>query len=650
MSAYDNPWVPIAEDEKLLPSTVNLERDKPRLPPCSVEVPHSQKRKNGSSLGDKVLLQYMAPDRPDIAEEGRKKVLDTSSPSPPRKRNEERDNPGERSPEVHSPENLDDLLFREQQQQDRKEEERKRREPKRPISPGTRSLFPNVIDISPRDSPEPNESEHLKRERPSPESKTMALTQFPLLGDMPPKTSPDMTEPHVINQRFPGVDGTVQANSMLVNSKAPPHQLKPLKIENIDSVFIRPNGNIIRDPPHTARLVRETTKLPRRDSLPASFREGTDYSMSESLAQSPVAQHIRHPPTPAHKLPPFQKTTGPSSPQTASSPQNNQTLPPIGPVIALADEVTTRQRGSSISQVGPSPTYHAFSNHGSPTDSTTSPTNYPTPSFSGPPTFFRRPSIASDNPYSAPLRSASTASESHTSPDGAFSPSETLGGTTITTPSERSIRLGPPLYQNGPSTPHQPMSTATSPQSGIPPGYMAEPTVNGHHPNGTPNGITNKLPLPTPSSAQQQSAVQTTGQYRCPFPNCSASAFQTQYLLNSHTTVHSSDRPHFCPQPGCPRGPGGQGFKRKNEMKRHGLVHDSPGYICPFCPEREHRYPRPDNLQRHVRVHHADVQTNDPKLREVLEKKTGMGRGSGTRRRARGHSLSGLGLGVGVES
>lgn len=35
-------------------------------------------------------------------------------------------------------------------------------------------------------------------------------------------------------------------------------------------------------------------------------------------------------------------------------------------------------------------------------------------------------------------------------------------------------------------------------------------------------------------------------------------------------------------------------------MIRHGLVHDSPGYVCPFCPDREHKYPRPDNLQRYV--------------------------------------------------
>lgn len=56
--------------------------------------------------------------------------------------------------------------------------------------------------------------------------------------------------------------------------------------------------------------------------------------------------------------------------------------------------------------------------------------------------------------------------------------------------------------------------------------------------------------------------------------------------------------PHYCSVKGCPRSEGGKGFKRKNEIIRHGLVHDSPGYVCPFCPNREHKYPRPDNLQR----------------------------------------------------
>lgn len=77
-----------------------------------------------------------------------------------------------------------------------------------------------------------------------------------------------------------------------------------------------------------------------------------------------------------------------------------------------------------------------------------------------------------------------------------------------------------------------------------------------------------------------------------------AASDMIQYLLNSHANVHSSNRPHYCSVKGCPRSEGGKGFKRKNEMIRHGLVHDSPGYVCPFCPDREHKYPRPDNLQR----------------------------------------------------
>ncbi len=67
---------------------------------------------------------------------------------------------------------------------------------------------------------------------------------------------------------------------------------------------------------------------------------------------------------------------------------------------------------------------------------------------------------------------------------------------------------------------------------------------------------------------------------------------------SSHRNVHSSTRPYVCPVEECPRSVGNKGFKRKNEMIRHGLVHNSPGYVCPFCPDKEHRYPRPDNLQR----------------------------------------------------
>lgn len=59
-----------------------------------------------------------------------------------------------------------------------------------------------------------------------------------------------------------------------------------------------------------------------------------------------------------------------------------------------------------------------------------------------------------------------------------------------------------------------------------------------------------------------------TSTFKCTFSGCTAPPFQTQYLLNSHANVHSSSRPHFCPVSGCNRGPGGKGFKRKNEMIR----------------------------------------------------------------------------------
>ncbi|KAL8294251.1 hypothetical protein RB597_008008 [Gaeumannomyces tritici] len=122
------------------------------------------------------------------------------------------------------------------------------------------------------------------------------------------------------------------------------------------------------------------------------------------------------------------------------------------------------------------------------------------------------------------------------------------------------------------------------------------------------------------------------GNFVCKWPGCNSLPFHTQYLLNSHMNVHSSARPHYCPVKGCPRSEGGKGFKRKNEMIRHGLVHDSPGYICPFCPDREHKYPRPDNLQRHVRVHHVDKDKDDPMLRDVLAQRPD-GPNRGRRRR-----------------
>jgi hypothetical protein len=69
-------------------------------------------------------------------------------------------------------------------------------------------------------------------------------------------------------------------------------------------------------------------------------------------------------------------------------------------------------------------------------------------------------------------------------------------------------------------------------------------------------------------------------------------------IKNLQQELPSSNRPHYCPVKGCYRGEGGKGFKTKNEMIRHGLQHESLGYVCPYCVYRQHKYPRPDNLQR----------------------------------------------------
>jgi hypothetical protein len=90
----------------------------------------------------------------------------------------------------------------------------------------------------------------------------------------------------------------------------------------------------------------------------------------------------------------------------------------------------------------------------------------------------------------------------------------------------------------------------------------------------------------------------------------------------------------FCPVQGCPRSKGGQGFKTKGELIRHGITHQTPGYMCPFCPDRDHKYPRPDNLKRydysapckslelildsHVRVFHPYLKEDDPQLQAAL--------------------------------
>jgi hypothetical protein len=165
----------------------------------------------------------------------------------------------------------------------------------------------------------------------------------------------------------------------------------------------------------------------------------------------------------------------------------------------------------------------------------------------------------------------------------------------LPSPGRATVAAASPYYYNNPRRPSiasegQPYP-ATTPHD-----YSSSTTET---PSTDQSGST---PACLPSTIDRMSIDGITnpqiGGFQCTYPGCSAQPFQTQYLLNSHANVHSSNRPHYCPVKDCPRGEGGKGFKRKNEMIRHGLVHESPGYVCPYCVDREHKYPRPDNLQR----------------------------------------------------
>ncbi|KAL1970492.1 hypothetical protein VTN77DRAFT_4136 [Rasamsonia byssochlamydoides] len=319
----------------------------------------------------------------------------------------------------------------------------------------------------------------------------------------------------------------------------------------------------------------------------------TEKASEDTLATSPLGKFAISPSdrSPQELLPALQ-----SPPQSAAggSPENTQSLPSLQSALGELTEAPRRNSSGRINGIPPFPSISAAS---------------PPP--------LPRTVLGRERQLSGPCPPPPTqmpSPYSHVSPMS----SKDLAGLSPASQSSywRPQGLKPDLaHMTSPydASPRGPQSIK-SPAAGY-------PTPTDLRPDERP-----ALSGPSPPSGPM---------YKCMHPGCTAPPFQTQYLLNSHANVHSQERPHFCPVPGCPRGVGGKGFKRKNEMIRHGLVHSSPGYVCPFCTDQQHKYPRPDNLQRHVRVHHVDKSKDDPELRKVLSQRP---EGSNRGRRRRTHS------------
>jgi hypothetical protein len=311
---------------------------------------------------------------------------------------------------------------------------------------------------------------------------------------------------------------------------------------------IRPaNVNTLQDSTASLRSLHSPLPLKIVATSPGVKGEGEDESIINSPALAKFAISAAEA-NPHSTLPAMQK----SPPRSASthSPEGNQSLPSLQTALSQISDTAIVETPNGVS---------------------------PFPQIPGhSPAMTRSPYVAgnpgpSPNFYSHPSPASSKDMPSMSPPGYSSHPSIWRN-----TPKEGSFSTTSPASAAGltPLTPYPTPKDLTSPESATTPQTLNGPlSANGSFAN-------------TP--------------FKCTHPGCIAAPFQTQYLLNSHANVHSSSRPHYCPVKTCSRSIGGKGFKRKNEMIRHGLVHDSPGYVCPFCADQQHKYPRPDNLQRYA--------------------------------------------------
>ncbi|KAJ4590483.1 hypothetical protein HRR82_000837 [Exophiala dermatitidis] len=339
---------------------------------------------------------------------------------------------------------------------------------------------------------------------------------------------------------------------------------------------------------------------PRRQPFPEAAG-----GEEESIASSPTIGRYAITPRdidPDVILPAMHRSSPRLSP--AGSPQQKPILPPLSLAIGNIQEVGPGGRAAMFPVVGrpsPIPIHHSQPSPcwQSP-QSVMSPPGLPFTFASQSSTQGRSRSIASEITSVTSVTSATVSTPATSETMAASVPSSIASP-----PKLRKRRRGKNSQQQSVSS----QSTSKEKQA-MDSGTTIKPSL--------PETTTSLVPV---SSNTADSAPVRPANYECTVAGCTAAPFHTLYLLNSHMNVHSEKRTHFCSVKGCPRGPGGTGFKRKNEMMRHALVHAPPIYVCPFCPDQQHKYPRPDNLQRHVRAHHKDRDRNDPELLAVLDRR-----------------------------
>jgi hypothetical protein len=422
-----------------------------------------RKRRHGPSQGDTVLISYLDPNRPDIAQQAGQTVLNSASQS-----------------EDEESEEFDvvDMV----------------------VARG----IENGIHHTPSD-------DHLKAKATA----TAALAIVPEDDLEMVDESPDQLseEKRKNSADAPTTNGVINNDP---EAETSPEFAKPSPLSSARSGFnLKPPPRLLPPPPP---IKTETARSTEERSL---YEDSTP--ISPNLAKYVINQSEADP---LSVLPALQK----SPPRSASnhSSEGSQSLPSLKTTLGgLSDPASNG--------------IHAFQT-----------------SSGHSPQFVRHPTFSSQSTGPSP--------GAYSQPSPGMSPP---GG-----PSHPTYWRRPPT-EGSMSTPSTyEASTPASIPGPSPAQSYPTPNVQDHRGSvdgsSTPQLLNGPLPPNGPF---------TSSTFKCTYSGCTAAPFQTQYLLNSHANVHSSNRPHFCSVADCPRGPGGKGFKRKNEMIRHGLVHQSPGYI-----------------------------------------------------------------------